>query len=171
MTITELDRLNRIFADARGMNEYGQPIYRWWRSTRLKFPIRSEDKWMERNGILVLETQYEWVPQIDDDCWVVAQWRRDDPREWANAFGEEVPHPQHGLYYVTSLMLKPGEEPCERVTAFFASCIAKQSVMSYRDLRAEILDRREEQKEAAADMISDWVDNAVPAFAHGEPGK
>jgi hypothetical protein len=171
MTKQELTRLNRIFADKRGKNEYGEPIYRWFRSPELTYPQRTDKDWVMRSGIMVLDSKYEWTPQIDEDRWVVAQWRREDPKDWEAQFGTEVPWPQRGLYYVTNLMLKEGMEPCESITNKFADMIATQAAMSFRDVYRAMEQHKEQQAAEAEKMVEQVVDDAWPAFDNGEPGK
>lgn len=172
MTKLELARLNRILGDSLGRNPQGDPIYKWIWSRELTFPLRSKEKTVERNGIIVFEPSYEWEPQVAGDCWLLAKWLMPEGSydSWLTSFGSEVPFPAHGLYYVTDVMLKPGLEPNEAITY---DCIGK--VKHLRGLTlSEVVDAQQAKMDrndkASETRLEDFIADKATAFGN-VPGK
>jgi len=171
MQTTELARLNRILGDSLGRNPQGEPIYMWIWSRDLKFPIRSSNDMVERNGLIVFEPQYTWEPQVTGDCWLLAKWLLPgEPDVWLAAFGTEVPFPQHGLFYVTDVMLRPGIEPNEAVTydtigkVQHLRSLTVSQVLETQQIK---MDRNEQRSD---DRVADWIADKAVAFGN-VPGK
>jgi hypothetical protein len=112
-----LDRLNGVLADHLGRNRFGEPLYFWARSPDIRIPVLSRKKLVFANGIFSFRQMYEWSPQIEQDCWLLAGWIEPVPyAQWFASFGDDVAWPERGMHYATDVILKPGVEPNDAAT-------------------------------------------------------
>lgn len=152
-----LKKLNRRLGDLRGCNPHGQPVYKWFHSRDLTYPVKTQ-------------SGYEHWRQVEEDRWLVAKWMPPMPRsEWELQF-PDLGYPAQGIYYATDLILTPGMEPNDTITDQAAGMLKINEHKTMRDHLDDIERARERNDRAQRNRISDIIDNEWTAFNH-VPGR
>lgn len=170
MDQTELARLNRILGDSLGRNPQDEPIFKWMRSEDVRLPMKTDESLVLLNGIYRPEPKYTWEPTYDAGCWVLAMWHFSEPDEWITSFGNEVPWPQHGLHYVTDMILLAGIEPNETATYDAVQAVKQLRVTSIADHLYNIRAKRARLEKQGRDELYEYLTSKATAFGN-IPGK
>ena len=162
----KIKELNKKFGDRFGY-KYGRPRFAWINSTELKFPVPASQKLVQRGSLYVYETKSELVRCVDGPPrWVLAVLV-DPPSEaeWAASFGS-LDYPGRGYYAPTDQMCRIGASPNEELTDYMIGMIVAAKDSTREQTRDAINDIAASKERESKRLVSDQVDDAIPAFGN-----
>ena len=163
-----IERLNKLLGDNLGLNRYGEPNYKWVLAGELTFPVRADDKWVERNGIFTYVPQFEVRPQLpmcDRMQSVIAMWLMPPSMpQWRSMYGTEAGYPERGFYIPTDVILPLGRNPAEGITRRVMGAIKKVKSMSAADFDDHMKSAAAKATQDNDNMMHDLISDKLTAF-------
>ncbi len=156
-----LDRLNRRLADALGTNCNGEGRHRWAHTREITLVWRKDsDLRQTESGLWVPEANYQTIRQEDEDYWTIAVW--DSPPSadvWLKLYGSDIPYPQRGMWFVSSVRLPEDAEPNDAYTDEVIGAVRyrNERIRTFRDALNRVNEKQAEIARRRDALYDDWI--------------
>ena len=168
-----LSKLNTELQAHFGATPAGGPLFKWCLASELFYLYEREGYGEDRtdSGLYVARKRWDRHSHAEHygNVWMLTAWAPPewDRMTWWNNFAGAFPYPVNGEYHpIESTVLPVGEEPSEALNLYTVRKLYGHLGMDYKDHLDNANSIVEKHKKADASIISDAVDDMVPAFGN-----